>query len=242
MYHNFFNRVTAVVSSAALVSILALPSPALARDDTLKKLLLLGAAAVVVKTIIDNQHQSSSAPVYVTPRLSRAQISDIQYNLRRGGFYTGRIDGIWGNQTKQALLYWQRANGYRATGVLTAAQLAVLDNVRGATLSSSGGYISSTPVPRQSYYAASNLTRSQLVGLQADLRFLGYYSGTVDGVWGQHSQASLERYRLDQRQQGDVNLHAQPGALDLASVAISARQLEDDISADLGKRLANSRY
>ena len=208
----------------------------------MKKLLLLGAAAFVVKTIIDNQHQSNSAPVYVTPRLSRAQISDIQYNLRRGGFYTGRIDGIWGNQTKQALVYWQRANGYRATGVLTAAQLAVLDNVRGATLSSSGGNISSTPVPRQTYYGASSLTRSQLVGLQEDLRFLGYYTGPVDGVWGRHSQAALERYRLDQRQQRDVNLNAQPGALDLASVAISARQLEDDISADLGKRLTNSRY
>lgn len=241
MYRNFSNRVTALVSSVAMVSMLALPSPALARNETLKKLLLLGAAAIVVKTIIDNQHQSTSAPVFVTPRLSRAQISDIQFNLRRGGFYAGRIDGVWGNQTRQALLYWQRANGYAATGVLTAAQLAVLDNVRGATLSSSGGNISSAPLPRDYRFGAGNLTRSQLVGLQADLQFLGYYSGPVDGVWGQRSQAALERYRLDQRQQRNVDLHALPGALDLASVSISARQLEDDISTDLRQRLARSR-
>lgn len=242
MYRKVFDRVTALVSAAALVSVLALPSPALARNDTLKKLLLLGAAAVVVKTIIDNQQQRTPTPIYNTPGLSRAQIFDIQSNLRRGGFYTGRIDGIWGNQTKQALLYWQRANGYPATGVLTAAQLALLDNVRGATLSSSGGHFASTPVPRQNYFGASNLTRLQLVGLQTDLQFLGYYSGPVDGVWGQHSQAALVRYRLDQRQPRDGDLQAQPGALDLASVAISARQLEDEISSDLSQRLVNSRY
>ncbi len=241
MFSNSFNRLTAFVASAALVSVLALPSPALARNDTLKKLLLLGVAAIVVKTVIDNQHRISPTLPITNPGLTRAEIADLQLALRRAGFYAGSVDGIWGNQTKQALLVWQRDNGYRATGILTDVQFDRLKHP-GGTFSTSGGYISTTPLPDRNYYGAASLTRSQLIGLQSDLQFLGYYSGGVDGVWGQHSQAALESYRLNERSNQNFDLRAQPGALDIASVAISARQLEDDISRDLDQRLARTGY
>lgn len=244
MFTRSLSRLTALLGSAALVSVLALPAPALARSDTLRKLLLLGAAAVVVKAVIDNQHRTSggSTPVYTNPGLSHADILDVQYDLRRAGFYSGRLDGIYGGQTRQAVMNWQQAYGFPQTGVLTRTQLDRLNRTATGTLSSSGGSISTTPLPDQHYYGASTLTRPQLTGLQADLQFLGYYSGPVDGVWGQRSQSALELYRRERDSAAHFNLRAQPGTLDLASVAISARQLEDEIAADLEQRIARSGY
>ncbi len=244
------SRLTALSASASLVLVLALavPAPALARNDTLKKLLLLGAAALVVKTVIDNQNRSNtrSAPIYTTPGLSYAEVTDLQWDLRRAGFYSGRIDGIWGGQTKQAVLDWQRAYGYQPTGVLTQAQLDRLgrsfDGGAGGSYTNSVRPISTTTIPDRFYYGTTNLTRSQLTTLQTNLQFLGYYSGPVDGVWGVRSQAALELYRQDQDDQANFNLRSQPGSLDLASVAISARELEDEIAADLDERLSRSNY
>lgn len=245
MFARPFNRLTAFLSSAALVSVLALPAPAMADNDTLRKLLLLGVAAVVVKTVIDNQNRSNtrSAPFYTNPGYSRADVSDVQYDLRRAGFYNGRIDGVWGQQTRKAVLDFQRAHGYTANGILTQVQLDRLNRLSSrGSLSSSGRHVSTTPLPDRSYYGNTILNRSQLRGLQSDLQFLGHYSGPIDGVWGRHSQAALERFRLNQRNHGGVDLHAQPGVMDLASVAVSARRMEEDISRDLDQRLSRSAY
>ncbi len=242
MFSKQFSRLTALVSSAALVSILAIPSPALARNDTLRKLLVLGAAALVVKAVIDNQRRNVSTPIYNVPGLTHAQIADVQLGLRQAGYYNGRIDGVWGNQTKQALLYWQRANGYRPTGILTSAQQDRLEQTTAGRFSASNSTIYATPLRDRNDYGATNLTHSQMIGLQTDLQFLGYYSGPLDGVWGRHSQAALERFRLEQRSHGGQELHAQPGVMDLASVAVSARQMEEDISRDLDQRLSRSAF
>src|SRR5579871_3444838 len=51
-------------------------------------------------------------------KLSRAGIRQIQSELRRDGLYHGRIDGIAGRQTAQALRAYQQHNGLRKTGRL----------------------------------------------------------------------------------------------------------------------------
>lgn len=59
------------------------------------------------------------------PRDLRIQV---QRGLSRLGRDPGAADGIWGQQTRQALQGWQRDNGFDPTGYLTAAQLAELQN------------------------------------------------------------------------------------------------------------------
>jgi peptidoglycan hydrolase-like protein with peptidoglycan-binding domain len=49
-------------------------------------------------------------------RLSRADIRNIQQKLRQGGLYHGRIDGIEGPGTQQALRSYQQQNGLPVTG------------------------------------------------------------------------------------------------------------------------------
>ncbi|HUC12645.1 MAG TPA: peptidoglycan-binding domain-containing protein [Stellaceae bacterium] len=59
-------------------------------------------------------------------RLSRADIKQIQSELQREGLYHGRIDGIDGRGTHQALRAYQQHNGMRATGRLDHQTLASL--------------------------------------------------------------------------------------------------------------------
>ncbi len=55
--------------------------------------------------------------------LSRADKRTIQHELRDVGYYTGLIDGIFGNQTRAAIEAYQRSVDADVTGVLTVAQM-----------------------------------------------------------------------------------------------------------------------
>jgi hypothetical protein len=57
-------------------------------------------------------------------RMSRSEVKQI--DLRRDGFYRGRIDGIAGRETHQALRLYQQRNGLPVTGRLDQSTLASL--------------------------------------------------------------------------------------------------------------------
>lgn len=66
---------------------------------------------------------------------SRAKVKEIQTKLKRWGYYTGSIDGIYGSKTVAAVKYFQRTNGLKVDGICGKATLAAL----GISDSSSSG-------------------------------------------------------------------------------------------------------
>ena len=44
-------------------------------------------------------------------------VKNIQTKLKRWGYYTGSVDGIYGAKTKSAVQYFQRQNGLKADGI-----------------------------------------------------------------------------------------------------------------------------
>lgn len=46
-----------------------------------------------------------------------AEVTQIQTKLKRWGYYTGNIDGIYGSQTLEAVKYFQRKNGLVVDGI-----------------------------------------------------------------------------------------------------------------------------
>lgn len=58
-------------------------------------------------------------------------VKTIQTKLKRWGYYTGSVDGIFGSQTKKAVMYFQRKNGLAADGIVGSATAKAL----GITLS-----------------------------------------------------------------------------------------------------------
>ena len=63
------------------------------------------------------------------------KVSEMQRKLKNWGYYDGAVDGIFGSGTREAVIYFQRANGLGADGVVGSRTAAAL----GMTLSSSHG-------------------------------------------------------------------------------------------------------
>lgn len=60
--------------------------------------------------------------------LTTAQIKTVQTKLKRWGYYTGSVDGIFGSKTTAAVKYFQRKNGLTVDGIVgpkTAAALGM---------------------------------------------------------------------------------------------------------------------
>ncbi len=54
------------------------------------------------------------------------QVSDIQTKLKRWGYYSGEVDGIYGSGTTEAVKSFQRNNGLTADGICGEKTLAAL--------------------------------------------------------------------------------------------------------------------
>ena len=67
-------------------------------------------------------------------------VKQLQTKLKRWGYYTGAVDGIFGAQTEEAVKYFQRKNGLAVDGIVGSATAKAL----GLTLSGSSGTSSSS--------------------------------------------------------------------------------------------------
>lgn len=74
-------------------------------------------------------------------------VKTVQDKLRRWGYYTGSVDGIYGPKTKEAVKYFQRKNGLTADGIVgkkTFEALGMMGQANGSgSQSSNNGYTNS---------------------------------------------------------------------------------------------------
>lgn len=69
-------------------------------------------------------------------------VKKVQTKLKRWGYYNGSVDGIYGKQTKAAVVYFQKKNGLTADGIVgkkTLAALGISDTSSSSGSSSSQG-------------------------------------------------------------------------------------------------------
>lgn len=82
-------------------------------------ILLLFSAAVMLCTAISSNALSKQG--------SRGdEVTAIQTKLRESGYYNGKIDGIFGSGTKNALISFQKDNGLTADGIAGSKTLQAL--------------------------------------------------------------------------------------------------------------------
>ncbi len=67
-----------------------------------------------------------------------SEVTQIQTKLKRWGYYTGNIDGIYGTQTVNAVKYFQRKNGLTQDGIAGPATLKAMGIFNSSSSSSSG--------------------------------------------------------------------------------------------------------
>lgn len=98
----------------------------------MKKRIICGLFAVlfaftpIVATAISENIQSEQLVAYAA--LTTSQTRTVQTKLKRWGYYTGKVDGIYGNLTRKAVRYFQQKNGLTVDGIVgpkTAAALGM---------------------------------------------------------------------------------------------------------------------
>lgn len=139
---------------------------------------------------------ASAAATEAAIGLTRARRVELQTQLTALGYPTGVADGLWGANTRAAILRWQAANKLRETGYLTKAQVTLIERQAG-------------PVTAPPPVAADNLDDRTEEGLltltllerreiQRRLSALGYPTGGVDGVFGPNTRRALSAWQRDE--------------------------------------------
>lgn len=100
---------------------------------------------VVGSVALSKEMHESYVAAAVLKQGSRGDlVKTVQTKLKRWGYYKGSVDGIYGKQTKAAVVYFQKKNGLTADGIVGKKTLAALgipeSSVnQGGSSSSSGG-------------------------------------------------------------------------------------------------------
>lgn len=83
-------------------------------------------------------------------------VKTIQTKLKRWGYYTGSVDGVFGAKTKSAVQYFQRKNGLTADGIVgNATAKAMGVTLSGSTTSSSNNNTTASGVNNSDLYLLS---------------------------------------------------------------------------------------
>lgn len=109
-------------------------------------LALLGITATMsaVGLGISSNEFVPSASMVAEAATTTAQTKTIQTKLKRWGYYTGAVDGIYGTKTKQAVKYFQRKNGLTVDGIVGKKTAAAMGISLGSTSSSSSSTTSTS--------------------------------------------------------------------------------------------------
>ncbi len=136
----------------------------------------------------------TAEPTVSFPSLQKGDKGDavvsLQARLRQLGYYSGEIDGIYGNATVNAVKKFEGAYGAPLTGVATSSMQKYLyaDDAR--------AYSSQTPTPTPSMYSTLSYGSygDDVARLQNRLKQLNYFSDSADGYYGESTVNAVRAY------------------------------------------------
>ena len=114
------------------------------------------------------------------------RVRQLQQRLAELGYYTIRVDGIFGVGTQTAVRNFQSNNALPVTGVADAATQALLfSSAAKPSYTAPSGYVT-----------LRNGSRGTAVrNLQTRLSVLGYYYGSLDGIFGSQTEAAVRSFQ-----------------------------------------------
>ena len=106
-------------------------------------IILLISAISVVTLIYKNNKENETVEALSKYGSRGSEVTQIQTKLKRWGYYSGSVDGIYGTQTVNAVKYFQRKNGLTADGIAGPATLKAMGITSSSSSSSSSSSYSS---------------------------------------------------------------------------------------------------
>lgn len=134
------------------------------------------------------------AEVEASLRLTRTQRITIQRQLTALGYDAGVADGLWGSRTRAAIRAWQKANKKTQSGYMTAAQVRLIGDQAGATVTPTPG---STPTAVLEERLLG-LTLAERADIQRSLTRLGYNTYGSDGSFGGNTRRAIAAWQGDE--------------------------------------------
>jgi len=143
----------------------------------------------------------------------------VQQRLISAGTYTGAADGVWEPDSAAALQRFQASHQLHVTGQLNQATAATLGLDPGTLIGTQQASAPPPPIP-----PVESLRPASIRAIQSRLRRLGFYNGSVDGVWGQITQNAIQRFQQghDLQPNGQLNPATVP-AMGLSPDALAYR-------------------
>ena len=155
----------------------------------------------------------------------------IQERLKYYGYYTGKIDGIYGSGTIAAVKAFQRANGLKVDGAVGPLTLAKLDSNNAVSKKDAD---QATDVGTRPILRPGDKEAAKIKHIQERLKYYGYYTGKIDGIYGSGTIAAVKAF---QRANG-LKVDGAVGPLTLAKLdsnnAVSKK--DADQATDVGTR------
>lgn len=108
-----------------------------ARRELKKHLIRLVAAGILLAFAVGAAFGAAALSRYGS---RGSEVTKIQEKLKRWGYYSGAVDGIYGPKTYEAVRYFQRKNGLTVDGIAGPKTLAAMGISSGSAGGSSSGY------------------------------------------------------------------------------------------------------
>ena len=174
-----------------------------------------------------------------------AEVSDLQNALTQAGCYNGPVTGVFGELTEAGVITCQKKLGLTADGIAGSRTRAMIQ-VGGTTAQPFQGFANPTQTANSREDIIQNGSRGESVSrLQSQLKRLNYYTGSVDGVFGNQTEAAVRSFQQASRLPVDGKVGTQElAALDYgqsaavqppAPIALRQNQLSlGETSTDVG--------
>lgn len=122
------------------------------------------------------------------------QVTALQEALIELGFLRGTADGIFGSGTANAIMSFQRKNGYPITGTADANLQALIFN--GKPLNASGKKTEIKTLPAIDGLNVRSGDKGVIVRrIQNQLKLLGYYTGAVSGTYDAKTVTAVKAFQ-----------------------------------------------
>lgn len=122
-----------------------------------------------------------------SPMMYGDDVKEVQTKLKELKYYTGSIDGYFGQLCDTAVRKFQAANGLDVDGIVGQATWSKL-----FSQSTSTGTVKYS---RLLYNTTPMITGDDVKALQQRLKDLGYYNSTVDGEFGPLCDAAVRQFQ-----------------------------------------------
>ncbi len=164
--------------------------------------------ASMLYVTMDPSHTPAPTALVLKRGMQSTAVTELQQALKDLGYYSSTVDGQYGDGTAEAVKLFQAQHGLDADGLAGEATLTLLYS------GAAQAYVP-TPTPSATPSVIKKGEDSDRVrSVQERLKELGYYSGEVDGQFGNGTE---EAVRLFQRQNG-LDVDGVIGSMSLAAM------------------------